>query len=157
MLVHCRRCKRLSLKINIINSVCHECRVRMQYNVLAVLGWVIVFLILLTTKSCQAEEFDPVRAFTVVAGLVTAPMALASKDLPMMHLWEIEGLTYGATDLGFRFLPKDIKAASPFLVSAFCVIYRALEIHGDQKNESLYTRKLGGDFLGVIGRVCIDL
>jgi hypothetical protein len=103
------------------------------------------------------NEFDPVRAFIVGVGLVTAPIALTDKDLPMMHLWEIEGCTYMATDLGFRFFPKDIKPASPFLVSAFCVVYRAIEMKSDPKNESLYMRKMCGDLLGVVGRIVIDL
>lgn len=101
------------------------------------------------------ENHDFAKPFLVGSALVFAPMAFDSPQIPWGHAIELEGFTYGGTDLGFRFLPEEIKWASPFIMAGLVLAYRIPQL--GRGEDDLILRKMGMDGLGIVGRVVIEL
>lgn len=105
-------------------------------------------------RVATAQE-DPGKVFLVGSALVFAPLGFDSPDLSVGHAWELEGFTYAGTDLGWRFLPKDIAWMSPVIMTGLVLAYRLPEM--GRGADDMILRKLGADLLGVAARVVIEL
>jgi|SRR6185369_729827 len=142
---------------------------------LVVLFWavVLIFFMGLSQVHCQEYQYvdakdlpievatptpsdtDTVRALCVGTGLLFAPLPFTNKDLSLGHSLELEGFSYAATDVGYRFFPKDLKWLSPVLVLLLDFGYRSEQF--GKGNDDLAWRKFCCDVLGVVARVTITL
>lgn len=107
-------------------------------------------------RVAHAEDFDPVKASLVGVGMLVAPLAVADPQLSVGHSWELEGFSYAATDIFYRFFPKDFKFMAPVLVGSLDLMYRIGELRGT-KADDLVCRKLSMDLTGVLARVVIEV
>jgi hypothetical protein len=107
-------------------------------------------------RVATAEEgHDFAKPFLVGSVLVFAPMGFDGGGLTWGHAIELEGFTYAATDLGFRFLPEEISFLSPVIMTGLVFAYRLPEM--GLGRDDLIWRKVGADLLGVVCRVVIEL
>lgn len=106
------------------------------------------------TSFCFADEHKlDYQALGTGVGLLAAPAPFTGTDLSLSHTWELEGFSYAATDVMGRILPKDIGWAAPVLIASADLLYRS----GEGLENELTRRKLACDWLGVLGRVSVDI
>lgn len=103
---------------------------------------------------CLADEPKlDYQALGTGVGLLAAPAPFVGNDLSLGHTWELEGFSYAATDVMGRLFPKDLNWVAPILMASADLLYRS----GEGLENDLTRRKLACDWLGVLGRVSVDI
>lgn len=114
----------------------------------------IFFLTFLALIGCYADEPKlDYQALGTGIGLLAAPIPLADGQLSWGHAIELEGFSFAATDIGKRILPKDLDFVAPVAVGVLDLMYRA----GEGLESPTIQKKLVCDWLGVLGRVSLDI
>lgn len=122
------------------------------------IAWAIlsIFTVWALAIPVHAEESFSLPASVLSGSLLLAPAPFTGNGMTMMLGWEHEGLTYMATDLGYRVLPKDFGWVSPVGIWIICALYHIGEMN-DPVSTDLAKRKLAIDSFGVLGRVSVNV
>lgn len=109
----------------------------------------------LVDPAVQSKKgWDPLPPFLVGGAMVLTPMFLDDERLSWGHSLELSGFSFTWTDLGYRFLPEDLKGLSPVFIGLACLVYRIPEL--GRGEDDLILRKMSMDGLGIVGRVALE-
>lgn len=113
----------------------------------------ILFLCICLNNANADEPKLDYQAIGTGVGLLAVPAPFTGSDLSLGHTWELEGFSYAATDVMGRILPKYVGWVAPVLIASADLLYRS----GEGLENDLTRRKLACDWLGVLGRVSVDI